>query len=298
MDLGQLKYIGQVRVISQHGRTPGSSGMPGNYRQQGNNPNDYDDAMYIEQDNKECGYGKLIWPDNSTFEGYWINGQAIGIGVFRSTSNDVFEGVWQQDKQTNLCVFRQNNVIEYLNKESHMGTESDSAWMQSDKQNGKGIEVWSDGSYYLGCFEEGQKEGKGIYFWADGSKYTGNWAKDEMSGEGCFEWADGRYFKGEFKNGVMHGSGVYVWQDGRSYEGQYQQNKKHGFGTYTYSDGSKYKGNWVNGMQHGDGCIIDAESTEERSGRWEQGKLREWYDVETTGKTYNPQEQRLDHHNY
>ena len=125
MELGQLKYIGQVRTIYQAGRTP-TGGNPGVYRQQqGNNPTDYDD-QYNEQDIKECGYGKLIWPDSSTFEGYWINGQAIGIGVFRSTTNDVFEGVWQQDKQTNLCVFRQNNVIEYLNKETNMGTESDS----------------------------------------------------------------------------------------------------------------------------------------------------------------------------
>ena len=43
------------------------------------------------------------------------------------------------------------------------------------RQNGKGIEVWSDGSYYHGCFREGVKEGEGVYFWADGSKYTGQW---------------------------------------------------------------------------------------------------------------------------
>lgn len=34
----------------------------------------------------------------------------------------------------------------------------------------------------------------------------------------------------------------------------------------------------MNGVQHGDGSIIDAESTEERLGRWEQGKLKKWYD--------------------
>lgn len=231
-----------------------------------------------EYDVKQCGYGKLMWPDCSSFEGYWINGQAIGIGVFHTTSGEVFEGVWQQDKQTNLCVFRHNNVIEYLNKETQqLATESDSQWLH-EKQNGRGIEVWSDGSYYLGSFDDGQKEGEGVYFWADGSRYSGKWSKDEMSGEGCFEWADGRYFKGEFKSGVMHGHGTYVWQDGRSYEGQYQFNKKHGFGTYTYSDGSKYRGNWANGMQHGLGCIIDAESTEERQGQWESGKLKKWYD--------------------
>ena len=45
-----------------------------------------------------------------------------------------------------------------------------------------GAEVWSDGSYYHGNFNNGVKEGEGSYFWADGSKYTGSWLADEMSG--------------------------------------------------------------------------------------------------------------------
>ena len=36
----------------------------------------------------------------------------------------------------------------------------DNSEMQpQDKQNGKGIEVWSDGSYYHGNFKDGVKEG-------------------------------------------------------------------------------------------------------------------------------------------
>ena len=55
----------------------------------------------------KCGYGKLNWPDGSSFEGYWINGQACGLGVFRAPmAEEVYQGFWQQDRQTNLCVFR------------------------------------------------------------------------------------------------------------------------------------------------------------------------------------------------
>jgi len=49
----------------------------------------------------------------------------------------MFEGMWQQDKTSQLSVFRQLN--------------------SKDKQNGKGIEVWSDGSYYFGHFNDGVK---------------------------------------------------------------------------------------------------------------------------------------------
>lgn len=63
----------------------------------------------VDYEYTKCGYGKMIWPDASSFEGYWINGQACGLGVFRAPQSDeVYEGFWQQDRQTNLCVFRQN----------------------------------------------------------------------------------------------------------------------------------------------------------------------------------------------
>ena len=75
---------------------------------------------------------------------------------------------------------------------------SESSIINQDKQNGKGIEVWSDGSYYHGNFYMGVKQGEGNYFWNDGSRYKGTWANDEMSGYGCFEWVDGRYFQGDF----------------------------------------------------------------------------------------------------
>lgn len=83
----------------------GTSSAQGRYRaQQGND-------SVIDYEYTKCGYGKMIWPDGSSFEGYWINGQACGLGVFRaphSQSDEVYEGFWQSDRQTNLSVFRQN----------------------------------------------------------------------------------------------------------------------------------------------------------------------------------------------
>lgn len=311
MEFGSLKYIGQVRLIPI--LNPAKQNNHNAIQQQGedqqNNLDNGDESMLRQQQEQEqeggdngeyiyeyakCGYGKLIWPDGSTFEGYWINGQACGVGIFRAPEPyfDVYEGFWQQDLQTNLCVFRQSaNADIFGTKETENGAggqknqgekggeneESRSELTHADKQNGKGIEVWSDGSYYHGEFREGVKEGEGVYFWADGSKYTGAWQNDEMSGQGTFQWADGRYFEGKFQNGVMHGHGNYVWQDGRKYEGSYRFNKKHGQGTYTYSDGSKYRGEWVDGKQHGVGCIIDADSTYERKGLWQQGNLKQWF---------------------
>ena len=54
----------------------------------------------VDYEYVKCGYGKLIWPDGSTLEGYWINGQACGVGVFRAPepSTEYFHGIWQNDR--------------------------------------------------------------------------------------------------------------------------------------------------------------------------------------------------------
>lgn len=43
------------------------------------------------------GYGRLKWPDNSSLDGWWVNGQGVGIGLFRSASGEEFQGGWQVD---------------------------------------------------------------------------------------------------------------------------------------------------------------------------------------------------------
>ena len=103
MEVGSLKYMGQVRMMPIYGRSETSNGMGQKQHQQGHD-------SVVDYEYAKCGYGKLIWPDGSTFEGYWINGQACGVGVYRAPapSTDVYEGFWQQDRQTNLCVFRQS----------------------------------------------------------------------------------------------------------------------------------------------------------------------------------------------
>jgi hypothetical protein len=34
-------------------------------------------------ENKKTGFGKLTWPDGSSYEGIWMNDQANGLGVLK-----------------------------------------------------------------------------------------------------------------------------------------------------------------------------------------------------------------------
>ena len=101
MEFGSLKYMGQVRMMPVYGNSEGSAGANGykNFRasQQGTTPGN---DIVVDYEFNKCGYGKLIWPDGSTFEGYWINGQACGVGVYRAPepNSEQYEGFWQQDR--------------------------------------------------------------------------------------------------------------------------------------------------------------------------------------------------------
>ena len=98
MDFGQsLRYTGQVRMMPVFSHDDPQSRPP-------EGATDVVDYEYVK-----CGYGKMLWPDESSFEGYWINNMPCGVGIFRATgpnSERTYEGFWAKDKQTNLSVFR------------------------------------------------------------------------------------------------------------------------------------------------------------------------------------------------
>lgn len=94
--------------------------------------------------NTRHGYGRLTWPDGSYFEGYWIDGMAEGRGIFKTSEGEVLEGEWKKDVATGLGVFKHKE-----------GQSLYKGGLRDDAQNGRGIELWSDGSYYNGEYKMG-----------------------------------------------------------------------------------------------------------------------------------------------
>jgi len=101
MDYGtSLRYTGQVRMMAVYSTDDPSGPIP---------PEGAEGVMDYEY--VKCGYGKMLWPDESSFEGYWINNVPCGVGIFRAPapSHQAYQGFWAKDRQTNLSVFRQNH---------------------------------------------------------------------------------------------------------------------------------------------------------------------------------------------
>ena len=77
-----------------------------------------------------------------------------------------------------------------------------------------------NGAEYEGEWDNmDRKDGKGVQIWVDGSIYEGYWCADKANGRGRLIWADGSYYTGEFLEDNLHGEGVYKWSDGRQYDG-------------------------------------------------------------------------------
>ena len=95
----------------------------------------------------------------------------------------------------------------------------------------QGTEYYTDGSKYVGYFQNSLRHGQGTYYYISGNKYVGQWA-----------------------NGVKSGIGIMYYSNGARFEGNYTDDKRNGSGVYYYPKGSygtKDSGYWRMGVKHG-----------------------------------------------
>jgi hypothetical protein len=108
----------------------------------------------------------------------------------------------------------------------------------SGQPHGLGIKFYSDGSIYIGKWQDGQRHALGRAMWQrpDGSQYEGSWVHGQKHGTGTQIFPDGSRYKGEFARGYEHGQGTRTQPDGSVFEGRFRFGKKDGPGTLTHPD--------------------------------------------------------------
>ena len=120
-------------------------------------------------------------------------------------------------------------------------------------RHGRGIQIWPDGSFYKGYWENDKAEGKGEFRHSSGDFYIGEWKKNKRDGYGYYKSQKGNEFKGNWKNDKRSGEGEEKWEDGSKYFGHYLLDKKDGKGEMRWSNGCTYKGYFKNGKLNGKG---------------------------------------------
>ena len=63
------------------------------------------------------------------------------------------------------------------------GAKYNGQWsLDNSQRDGRGIQVWIDGSMYEGYWRKDKANGKGRLIHADGDVYEGNWIDDKAEG--------------------------------------------------------------------------------------------------------------------
>lgn len=145
-------------------------------------------------------------------------------------------------------------------------------WNKYGVRQGKGMQIWPDGSKYEGIWDNDMANGKGRLIHADGDVYEGDWLNDKAHGIGIYLHVDGSHYVGQWKEDKQHGMGKETWPDGSCYEGNYEYGKKQGKGHFKWADQSYYDGDFVNNNIHGKG-VYTWNDGRRYEGDWKNNKM-------------------------
>ena len=107
-------------------------------------------------------------------------------------------------------------------------------------REGKGYQVFADGSFYEGCWKSNQPCGFGRKLGSDGLMYLGNWRRGKFHGKGAVVWLENSMefkYKGLFKQGIRDGKGTLVLPGGEMLAGVWEDNLIKGKYTFRTSLG-------------------------------------------------------------
>lgn len=157
--------------------------------------------------------------------------------------------------------------------------------ISGDCQNGYGTFVYTDGSYYIGEFEDGRRFGQGVLFMSNDTKYVGSWKNDLKDGEGRVYRKNillqsGEWYRNNLKEAVTeknrcisgdckNGFGVYLYADGRKVVGKFENSQIVNYTICYYPTGEKYIGQWKFQTRNGNGILHDTKGTQD--GAWLDG---------------------------
>lgn len=83
---------------------------------------------------------------------------------------------------------------------------------------------------YEGQWKNNERNGRGKQLWKDGSVYEGYWKDNLAHGYGRLIHTDGDVYVGEWAHDKANGKGTYISQCGAKYVGEWVEDKQNGKG--------------------------------------------------------------------
>jgi hypothetical protein len=222
--------------------------------------------------NERCnGYGVMLYKDNSTYEGEFMDEQRSGQGTFVFGDKSKYAGTKYTGTFTADCIHGQGKMV-FADRSSVYGNEKNGdvftgAFFWGNRGQ-RGEMKYATGDCYDGQWNNGLRHGHGTHTFVKGLP-----VRDGRAGGNCPDAARG-VFTGEWSyDSRIDGYGTMKYGDGLSgdaYEGLWTSDRdadgaeclgddgypvmlKNGVGTMTFADGSKYDGNFINDIFRGPG---------------------------------------------
>ena len=135
---------------------------------------------------KKDGFGIQINPDNTKYEGEWMNNRPHGRGT-----------LWV--KVNNGSKFTRRYVGQWFNGVMH----------------GEGIYYYENGEVYRGQWSNNLRSGEGTLQYKNDDKFVGNWLNDLQDGIGTMNYANGNVYEGVYSAGKKEGPGLFYYSSTR-----------------------------------------------------------------------------------
>ena len=181
-------------------------------------------------DGKRNGFGEFLTMNNASYIGEWKNDIPFGNGTAKLNEDYSYTAFWGNNFKLpelhhsvlkSLLTIKNDTVtvIEFYDGEFKgplsrnnfhgngtliRGNKKYVGEWENGKENGKGIDYYSNGARYEGEWENGKKNGKGIIYTKDGNKYEeGEWLKGKKNGKFFIYTTNGDIYKViNYKNGL------------------------------------------------------------------------------------------------
>ena len=238
-----------------------------------------------EINNKNNGFGIIIFNDNTIFKSKFIENKASGISQYIDYKNKYeYIGEYKKNNINGFGIYTYNTNIFRI-----------TGYFKNDGLYGIGIEESNYNKYiYYGEFYQNKKHGIGVIQWSEQIKYSGQFFENELHGRAIIEYPENKIYKGYVKKGKLDGFGEFIWPGEKKYIGLYKNNKKEGFGIFlwNYNNNNNIKfekikaliGFWNKGNMNGIGIRIN--SGKIKYGIWKNGKRIKWFEKKEIFKIF------------
>jgi hypothetical protein len=171
-------------------------------------------------------FGTYDFQSGDNYVGEWKYGKFNGEGIKTYADGTVWEGIWK------------DGDFDYA-KTPTQDDEAISPLPESVLPNCPSSDALDAFIGFQKCF--------GTYVFTNGSRYVGTFENNSFNGKGTLTYAWGDKYVGEWRSSERHGQGTITYANADKYVGEWKNNKRHGQGTFTYANGDKYIGKWTDG---------------------------------------------------